>query len=83
MDKTLGNDKKINSKDEEIKNIKKIMFDRIDYLVKLGKAIEKAYEKGFIMADLEQVAEGEKLVVNCKFAYGTIEGLLEEFNIAE
>lgn len=79
MDKTLGNDKKINSKDEEIKNIKKIMFDRIDYLVKLGKAIEK----GFIMADLEQVNEGEKLVVNCKFAYGTIEGLLEEFNIAE
>lgn len=75
--------KEINSEDKEIKNVKKIMFDRIDYLVNLGKAIEKAYQAGFIMAEVEQVCDENKLTTNCKGAYGTIEGLLEEFNIAE
>jgi len=52
-------------------------YNRLEYLLDLGKATEKAYKNGYVLAELDQVPDGKGYKIVCHHAIGTIKGLLE------
>lgn len=56
-----------------------IGIDELERLAEIGKATEKAYQEGYIVAEVEQIADPfneNALRIVCHHAFGTIEGLV-------
>ncbi len=71
--------------DQEYKNIKKYEKE-LKRLAEIGKATEKAYQEGYVVAEVEQIVDPfneNALRIVCYHAFGTIEKLVEYLNESE